>query len=30
MLAMGIWSIFALVIPGIFIGIMFSQVSKMR
>lgn len=30
MLVMGIWSVSALVIPGIFIGIMFSQVSKMR
>lgn len=30
MFAMGIWTIFALVIPGIFIALMFSQVSKMR
>lgn len=30
MLAMGVWNIFALVIPAIFIAIMFSQVSKMR
>jgi len=30
MLAMGVWSIFALVIPSIFIGIMFAQLSKMR
>ena len=30
LLATGLWSISALVIPGIFIAIMFSQVSKMR
>jgi hypothetical protein len=30
LLAIGHWSISALVIPGIFIAIMFSQVSKMR
>ena len=30
LLATGLWSISALAIPGIFIAIMFSQVSKMR
>src|SRR5215471_21207352 len=30
LLATGLWSISALVIPGIFIAVMFSQVSKMR
>ena len=30
LLAIGRWSIFALVLPGIFIAIMFSQISKMR
>ena len=30
LLATGLWNISALVIPGIFIAIMFSQVSKMR
>jgi len=30
LLAMGVWSIFALVIPAIFIFIMSSQLSKMR
>ena len=30
MFAMGVWSVSALIIPGIFIGIMFSQISKMR
>ena len=28
--AMGIWNILALLIPGIFIGVIFSQISKMR
>ena len=30
LLAMGGWNIFALLIPGIYIAIMFSQVTKMR
>ena len=30
MFAMGVWSVSALIIPGIFVGIMFSQISKMR
>ena len=29
MLAMGVWSIYALVIPGVFIAIMFSKIEKM-
>lgn len=30
LLATGLWSVSALVLPGIFIAIMFSQISKMR
>jgi hypothetical protein len=30
MMVMGAWNIIALVIPGIFIGLMFSQVAKMK
>lgn len=30
MFAMGVWSVSVLIIPGIFVGIMFSQISKMR
>jgi hypothetical protein len=30
MIAMGVWSIFALLIPGIIIALAFSKLSKMR